>query len=80
MTSRQAPTALEVQLSATALLNEAELELARLRTHIAHLSAGDVEGDAFAPARSAGIVSSMTGQVADQLRSLAARQSLSNVS
>lgn len=73
---RQPATPLEVALEATALLNEAEAELVRLRSHIATLAAGDVPGDAFAASRSARIVSATAGQVADQLRDLAARQSL----
>lgn len=73
---RQPATPLEVALSTTALLNDAEAELARLRTHVAYLASGPVEGDAFGAARSARIVSATVGQVADQLRDLAARSSL----
>lgn len=73
---RQPATPLEVALSTTALLNEAEAEIVRLRTHIAYLAAGEIPGDAFGAARSARIVAGTTGQVADQLRDLAARQSL----
>lgn len=72
MTDRREPTASEVVTAARAQLDQAFAELERVYDHIDEVD--DEPGSTFAAARSASIVAGITGQVADQLRSLAARQ------
>lgn len=75
MSNREAPTAADVTATVSAALDQAEAELARLRAHLADVPAGEA-GVAYCAARSAAIVAGVTGQVADQLRDLAGRESL----
>lgn len=63
---------------ATAALDQAEAELARLRAHVSTVACADHPHDAWPAERSARIVAALTTDVADQLRDLAARQSVTS--
>jgi hypothetical protein len=73
MTDRREPTPAETVATALAQLDQATAELTHLYAHLTRV----VEHPATAhqAARSAAIVAGVTGQVADQLRGLAHRQS-----
>lgn len=76
MTDRHALTQTQVAAAATAALDQAEAELTRLRSHVASLAVSPAAGDVWAAGRSARIVAGIAGGVAEQLRDLAARQSV----
>lgn len=79
MTDRREPTATAVVAAATAALDQAEAELRNLRAHVARINPAD-PGHAFTAARSAAIIAGITGEVAQRLRDLDARQGLKKVS
>ena len=77
-TNREPATLTETVIAATAALDQAEAELANLRAHLSVLEMAGTPSATFCASRVAAILSTITGQVATQLRDQAARQSASD--
>lgn len=74
MTHRQAPTVAETVTAANAAADAAVAEVFNLCNHLAALRPDSPAGT-YAAARSAAIIAGLAGQISDQLRELAGRQS-----